>query len=150
MKHHQLICLLALLTFGCKTTPDYMDDQKLCVILLEMNNQDQKYRSLMSEENDRKVSDSLFQIQKEMDVHNTQLLIEIVESRGWPNQDSLKCEDFGSPLVIFRHAPESYFNKIQILIDRELEEGRMGSLDHAFIEDHLNGRPGMPFEIIDE
>ena len=127
-----------------------MDDQKLCDILQEMSNQDQKYRSLMSEEIDQKVRDSLFEIQKEIDVHNTQLLIEIVESRGWPNQDSLRCEEFGSPLVIFRHAPESYFNRIQILINRELEEGRIGNLDHAFIEDHLNGRPGMPFEIVEE
>ena len=127
-----------------------MDDQKLCDILQEMSNQDQKYRSLMSEEIDQKVRDSLFEIQKEIDVHNTQLLIEIVESRGWPKQDSLRCEEFGSPLVIFRHAPESYFNRIQILIDRELEEGRIGNLDHAFIEDHLNGRPGMPFEIVEE
>ena len=150
MKNLFLALTIAYFSFSCKSSPEYMDDQRLCDMLVDMIDRDQKYRELLGESKDELLRDSLIQIQKTIDHQNTKMLIEIVQHRGWPNKDSLGCDEFGAPVVIFRHAPKEYFNQIKTLIDLEFEEGRMGGMDHAFIVDHLQGRQGTPFKIVDE
>ncbi len=53
-------------------------------------------------------------------------------------------------MLIFRHAPKKFFEEIIKIIDKELDEGRLDGLSHAFIKDHLNGRPGLSFQIIED
>tara|TARA_R110002051_G_C8407391_1_gene449545 strand:+ start:46 stop:501 length:456 start_codon:yes stop_codon:yes gene_type:complete len=151
MKKPLFIITLLILTFqSCKGTPDYMDDQKLCALLVEMTDEDQYYRNQYSESLTKEFRDSILKLQHKVDLKNTELLIEIVNSRGWPNKDSLGCTEFGAPMIIFRHAPDEYFTEVQNLIDKEFSEGRLDGFTHAFIDNHLNGRPGMNFKINEE
>ena len=145
-----IISILIFILQSCKGTPEYMDDQKLCVMLAEMTNRDQNLRAELASGMSSERKDSIWKYQKHEDLNNTKLLIKIIEARGWPNKDSLGCKEFGPPMLIFRHAPKEYFNEIKFLIDKEFKEGRMNGLDHAFIDDHLNGRPGMNFKITEE
>ncbi|OQD42777.1 hypothetical protein BUL40_09680 [Croceivirga radicis] len=89
----------------------------------------------------KKVRDSLWQIQTEIDRKNTKLLIDITKKRGWVSKDGLGCTEYIAPVIIFRHAPEEYWEKIKPLIDKEYAEKRMGSGDYEFIDNHLRGRP---------
>jgi len=145
---HLVFILLVILS--CKQTPDFMDDEKLCAILVDMTESDQRYRSLINENTSHKTKDSLVSLQKELDRKSTELLIEIVELRGWPNRDSLKCDKYGVPFLIFRHAPKEYFSQIEPLINKEFEAGRIDGLNHALIIDQISGRTGLPFEIVEE
>jgi len=94
----------------------------------------------------KKVRDSLWDIQEEIDKKNTKLLIEITKKRGWVSKDGLGCTEYISPMIIFRHAPEEFWEEIRPLIKREYEEGKMNSATYGFIENHLDGRPLLDLE----
>lgn len=148
---HILITVLLIITsYSCKKKPSYMNDSKLCEMLVEMTKRDQNFRLQITKNSTKKVQDSLMNLQAKEDFKNTSLLIEIIKSRGWPNKDSLGCKKFGPPMLILRHAPKEFFKEIKVLIDKEYEKGRLNGLTHAFIEDHLNGRPGMNFTITED
>jgi len=89
----------------------------------------------------KRVRDSLWEIQTEIDKKNTKLLIDITKKRGWVSKDGLGCTEYIAPVIIFRHAPEEYWEEIKPLIDKEYAEKRMGSGDYGFIDNHLRGRP---------
>ncbi|WP_298239297.1 hypothetical protein [uncultured Algibacter sp.] len=89
----------------------------------------------------KKVRDSLWQIQTGIDKKNTKLLIDITKKRGWVSKDGLGCTEYIAPVIIFRHAPEEFWEEIKPLIDKEYAEKRMGSGDYGFIDNHLRGRP---------
>ena len=85
--------------------------------------------------------DSIANLQAQMDERNTELLIDIISYKGWPNKDSLNCVNFGPPVLIFRHADEKYFDTIRKIIEKESKEKRMADGDYMFIDNHLKGRP---------
>ena len=88
-----------------------------------------------------KVIDSLWKIQSEIDRKNTKLLIDIVKKRGWVSKNQLGCTEYISPMMIFRHAPEEFWNEIRPLIEKEYSEKRMGSDCYGIIDNHIRGRP---------
>ncbi|WP_400074850.1 hypothetical protein [Winogradskyella sp. R77965] len=94
----------------------------------------------------KNVRDSLWDIQEEIDIKNTKLLIEITKKRGWVSKDGLGCTEYISPMIIFRHAPEEFWEEIRPLIKKEYEEGKMNSATFGFIENHLDGRPLLELE----
>jgi hypothetical protein len=101
----------------------------------------------------KKVRDSLWEIQSEIDNKNTKLLIEITKKRGWVSKEGLGCSEYIAPVIIFRHAPQEYWEEIKPLINKEYAEKRMGNGDYEFIDNHLRGRPldfGNGIEIITE
>jgi len=55
----------------------------------------------------------------------------------------LNCINYEPPVLIFRQAPEIFFDKIRSIIEKEYEEKRMGDGDYMFIDNHLIGRPPM-------
>jgi hypothetical protein len=89
----------------------------------------------------KRVRDSLWEIQSEIDKKNTKLLIDITKKRGWISKDGLGCTEYIAPVIIFRHAPEKYWEEIKPLIEKEYAEKRMESGDYGFIDNHLRGRP---------
>jgi len=89
----------------------------------------------------KKVRDSLWEIQSEIDKKNTKLLIDITKKRGWVSKKELGCTEYIAPVIIFRHAPEEFWDEIKPLIDKEYAEKRMGSGGYGFINNHLRGRP---------
>ena len=89
----------------------------------------------------KKVRDSLWEIQSEIDKKNTKLLIDITKKRGWVSKKELGCTEYIAPVIIFRHAPKEFWDEIKPLIEKEYAEKRMESVDYGFIDNHLRGRP---------
>lgn len=89
----------------------------------------------------KKVRDSLWEIQSEIDRKNTKLLIDITKKRGWVSKKGLGCTENIAPMIIFRHAPKEYWKEIKPLIEKEYAEKRMESSEYGFIDNHLRGRP---------
>ena len=42
--------------------------------------------------------------------------------------------------MIFRHAPQEFWDEIKSIIEKDYAEKRMGSGDYFFIDNHLKGR----------
>ena len=82
--------------------------------------------------------DSLMSKQIILDNKNTELLIEIIKKRGYPNRENCNCTIF--PKTVFRHSQPQYFEKIRPLILKEFKAGRLNKFDYNFILHHLNGR----------
>ncbi len=93
------------------------------------------------QESPKKIRDSLWKIQSEIDKKNTKLLIDITKKRGWVSRQQLGCTEYISPMIIFRHAPEEFWEEIRPLIENEYAEKRMGSGDYGMIDNHIRGRP---------
>ena len=139
-----LIFLILSITSSCKKENNYENDSELCVLLSKMHEDDQKIRKSTELKNGtKKVKDSLWNVQNQLDKKNTAELIEIIKKRGWISKKKLGCTEYISPMLIFRHAPQQYWNEIKPLIDKELAEKRISEMDHWFIDDHLKGRPGI-------
>lgn len=92
-------------------------------------------------ESPKKIRDSLWAIQSEIDKKNTKLLIDITKKRGWVSKKQLGCTEYISPMIIFRHAPKEYWEEIRPLIEKEYAEKRMGIGDYGIIDNHIRGRP---------
>jgi len=152
-----------------RTLPEFTiynsDFQKLLdSIKLQKNLTDKQFDSLSKkEQNDlRKKAkmlldnrsstnwDSIADLQNQIDEKNTEVLIDIISYKGWPNKDSLNCVEFGPPVLIFRHSPKKYFDTIRVIIEKEYKENRMGDGDYMFIDNHLRGRPIFNFETVEE
>ena len=89
----------------------------------------------------KNIKDSLWDIQREIDRKNTKLLIEITKKRGWVNTNELGCKEYSYPVIIFRHAPEEFWDEVKPLIEKEYAEKRMNKYEYWFINNHLRGRP---------
>lgn len=85
-----------------------------------------------------KESDSLMVLQIEIDNKNTELLIDIIKQRGFPNEVNTKCTKFPGP--VFRHSQSQYFPEIKTLIEKEYKDGRLSKPQYLFYLDHINGR----------
>jgi len=55
--------------------------------------------------------DSIMNLQVQLDNENTELLIDIIEKRGFPNEKNCDCEEF--PGMIFVHSQTQYWEKIK-------------------------------------
>jgi len=91
----------------------------------------------------KEIKDSLWNIQSKIDYKNTKLLIDITKKRGWisSSKDELGCDKNIAFALVFRHAPEEFWNELKPLIDKEYIEKRMGSGAYGFIDNHIRGRP---------
>jgi len=99
----------------------------------------------------QKVIDSLWEIQIELDKKNTRLLIDITRKRGWVTKNMLGCTEYFAPFLVFRHAPQEFWNELRPLIEKEYAEKRMGAGDYGFIDNHIRGRPiDFSFETTEE
>jgi len=178
-----LIGVLIVSNFSCKTKIVKYEDKKLCELINIMNENDQKYRKLCSD-NDRffetldsiKIAegieadyaffpkekqleygrkaraiaikkpkkcletyiDSIMQLQIKLDNKNTELLLDIIKNRGWPNENNCSCKKF--PGIIFRHSQEKYWNEIKKYVNLAYEKGEMEKPQYDFIMDHITGR----------
>ena len=145
-----IIALVALSILSCKKENNYYDDAELCELLSEMTENDQRIRKMELFSNGTKMQkDSLWEIQKQIDIENTEILIEITKKRGWVSKKDLGCDKYMAPVVIFRHSPEEYFDEIRKLIETESKAGRMKGGDFMFIDNHLKGRPDFDFQIVE-
>ncbi len=106
-----------------------------------------KIRAIVNEMKitNQKVQDSLMVLQREIDIQNTKSLLDIVSKHGFPSMKKLNCEGYAAPFLIFVHSPEEFWNRIRIVIEKELEHDRMTKGDYDYIMWHLNGRIGTPF-----
>ncbi|MBL7472078.1 hypothetical protein [Robertkochia sediminum] len=107
--------------------------------------------SAMEIKNSNKFRDSLWEIQSEIDIKNTRILIEIIKKRGWVNKAQLGCVEYIAPALIFMHSPKENWNEIQTLINKEYSENRMGKDAYNLINSHINGKRlnWKPFNKID-
>lgn len=150
MKKTLLTLFISLSILSCKKENNYDNDEKLCKLLSEMFSNDQRIRKMdLLKNGTSNQKDSLWKIQKQIDKQNTELLIEITEKRGWVSKKELGCDGKLAPVVIFRHSPKEYFEKIKELIETESKAGRMKSGDYMFIENHLKGRPDFDIQIVE-
>jgi len=89
--------------------------------------------------------DSIMDSQIELDNENTELLIDIIEKRGYPNKNNCECKTF--PGLIFVHSQKKYWGKIRTLIEIEYKEKRMEIGTYKYILWHINERKGTPFRL---
>ncbi len=142
MRNILLILTILISILSCKKENNFENNSELCRLLEEMTKDDQRIRNLSElRKGTKKVKDSLWKIQNEIDNRNTELLIEITKKRGWVSKTKLGCSEYISPMLIFRHAPKKYWNEIKPIIDKEFTEKRMTKGDYWFIDNHLKGRP---------
>jgi hypothetical protein len=85
-----------------------------------------------------KQEDSLMQLQIIIDNQNTELLIDIIKKRGFPDLPECKGGKFTS--MVFRHSQPEYWDEIKILIEKEYKEGRMNTGQFKIVLNHINGR----------
>ncbi len=88
-----------------------------------------------------KQNDSLLVLQQKLDSKNTKKLIEITKKYGWLTAEGLGCKERFRTVLIFRHAPEKYWDEISRLIEKERTEKRLSGYEHYLIDNHLKGRP---------
>lgn len=109
---------------------------------------DQYLRQMMSKiKFSKSQSDSIWELQKELDKENTEKLINITGKCGFPYPDRINAP---IPLwLIFQHADLKHAEKIKLLLKTELELNNIGFMEYKMIMWHLNGRkleefPGNP------
>lgn len=148
MKKIPLLFILMIL-LSCQEKNQY-SDAEVCKLLSEIGQNDQKFRfKLMDTTISKNTKDSLSKLQFDLDNENTELMLEIIHQKGWPNADSLNCNEPPPTIIVFRHAPKEYFDTIQIIIDQELKKGTIDGLNHMFIDNHLKGRPAFKFDTVE-
>lgn len=193
MKYYKFLLLVFFITSSCKSNK-YEDNEVLCEVLVNIYNNDQKYRGKESElvdpffkildsimisegltkkeyrklnkdeqlaygkiargvadeRNDvsKKVKDSLWALQSKLDSKNTEVLLKIIEERGFPDIKKLECKEYASPFLIFVHSPEEYWGEIKNILDQEIESDRITKGDYDYIMWHINGRKDDPLSPI--
>jgi len=178
-----LFLLLSCKTNRVKNSRNEKEKDDLCNVIIKMNEDDQKYRKLISPpffkilDSLKKVNnlsniqyaklprktqleygklasiiekkrpalskvyrDSLMELQIKLDNVNTEILIDIIKKRGYPNKKNCDCKMF--PGIIFRHSQSEYWPEIGILIEKEFTEGRMNNGTYSMVKNHINGRKG--------
>ncbi|RPD95878.1 hypothetical protein EGM88_11720 [Aureibaculum marinum] len=88
--------------------------------------------------------DSLWNLQHQIDVQNSQKLFKIINKYGYLNQENSNCH---IPLyIILMHTPAQYKKRTLKLVEQEYEKGRINHFNYLNIIWHLNDRNGLPFE----
>jgi hypothetical protein len=135
MKYYIFLLAGIITLVACQKQNNYSNNELLCELMYSMIENDQKYRVI------EPMTDSLWNLQSEIDDYNCKTLIEIVKQRGWPHKDRFTCEKHTGGSQIFRHADSKYFEQIEALIKKEYKSGRMVAGDYNLIKNHLEGRP---------
>lgn len=86
--------------------------------------------------------DSLMDLQRELDIKNTEKLIKIINIYGYPDIRKLNCKEYSIPVLIFVHSPKEYWGEIKLIIDKERNLNRMTEGDYKYISWHINNRKG--------
>lgn len=90
----------------------------------------------------QKKYDSIMSLQIIEDNKNTELLLDIIEQRGYPNKSNCDCDESLKWLIVFRHSQIKYFDEIRIVIEQEYKAGRLPEKKYKLFLDHINGRTG--------
>ena len=85
-----------------------------------------------------KQEDSLMQLQIILDNKNTELLIDIIKERGFPNLPDCKGSKF--PAMTLRHSQSQYWDEIRHLVEKEFNSGNMNKGQYKIVLNHINGR----------
>ena len=89
-------------------------------------------------------NDSLKDVMDKIDEYNTKRLIEITEKYGFPSNYRLKVYK-SKAYLLFVHSPTKYFPKINLLIEKEFEAGRISEYCKEYIFWHTKrNRSGLP------
>jgi hypothetical protein len=139
-----IVLFYPFVSFAQKAIPNKI---QMCEILTEMIHNDQLYRSKLpnsfsgdeSEYSEQEIK-SMGLLQREIDNHNTEKLIELTKEYGWISDERIDCPELNIWLI-FRHAQSKYFDEISELIEKEHQENRLNDFYYSLIHDHLNGRP---------
>jgi len=86
----------------------------------------------------KKKEDSLMQLQILIDNKNTELLIDIIKKRGFP--DLPNCKEGQFPAITLRHSQSQYWDEIRPLIEKEYKLGNMNKGQFRIVLNHINGR----------
>jgi hypothetical protein len=79
--------------------------------------------------------DSLWSIQNEIDLKNTNRLYSIIEKYGWPS--TTKLDSIVSPMIFLFHTPLETINKMQDILFNEVKENRMEPIKYATYVDNM-------------
>ena len=184
IKSKTVLIALSFILINCKTKEEnYKDEDKLCQLILQSYEDDQKFRQMLDDpffeildsikkaeglsnkkyaafpeekqlaygriarsianKRERKFTekqeDSLMQLQKLVDIKNTEFLIDVIKKRGFPS-DLSNCVGPQFPAMTLRHAPEQYWEELEPLITKEYSEGRMDVGQFKIVLNHINGR----------
>jgi len=91
----------------------------------------------------QRVFDSIMDLQIIEDNKNTELLIDIINKRGYPNVNNCNCPPKElNFLIVFRHSQTKYFDEIRTLIEHEYKAKRLPEKKYKLFLDHINGRTG--------
>ena len=89
-------------------------------------------------------SDSLWKVIHQIDEYNTRRLIEITEKYGFPSNQRLNVKK-SKAYFLFVHSSSKYFERINTLIEKEFDEGRISEYCKEYIFWHTKrNRKGMP------
>ncbi|WP_299547079.1 hypothetical protein [Seonamhaeicola sp.] len=111
-------------------------DQKLIDSTKNMPTQEYlNFRQSHKSELTKKQEDSLWTIQKEIDLKNTNKLYDIVKSYGWLNQTQL--DSVIDPMLFLFHTPKETIEKMQTLLFEEVKAKRMEPNKFAMYVDNM-------------
>lgn len=142
-----LILLVLLTSIELFSQNTITDKGKMCEMLTEMVVNDQLHRPKLPDafsnyesEYSKKEIDSIRLLQRKIDNHNTEKLIELTKEYGWISNERIDCPKL-DVWLIFRHSQNKYFDEISKLIEKEHKANRLNDFYYSLINDHLNGRP---------
>jgi hypothetical protein len=79
--------------------------------------------------------DSLWALQNEIDLDNTNKLFSIINKYGWVNKSAL--DSTVNPMIFLFHTPKSTIQKMQMLLFQEVQENRMDANKFATYVDNM-------------
>lgn len=89
-------------------------------------------------------NDSLWEVIHRIDEYNTKRLIEITEKYGFPSNQRLNVKT-AKAYFLFVHSSSKYFDRINALIEKEYEKGRISEYCKEYIFwNTKRNRKGMP------
>ncbi|WP_047547253.1 hypothetical protein [Psychroserpens sp. Hel_I_66] len=142
-----IIIMALFFFFGSFAQESIYDGDNMCRELKEMINNDQLYRSKLPDSFSRHKSkyskkeiDSMQLLQRKIDDHNTEKLIDLTKQYGWISDERINCQKLNIWLI-FRHSQPKYFKDISVLIEKEHDKKRLSDFHYKMINDHINGRP---------
>ena len=111
-------------------------DQSLIDSIRQLPTIDQiKFRQKHPTELSKREKDSLWAIQRKIDLENTDRLYKIVKEYGWLNKTAL--DSVIDPMIFLFHTPKETIEKMQKLLLGEVKEKRMEPLLYATYVDNM-------------
>ncbi len=87
-----------------------------------------------------------------LDSLHTEILIDLTRKYGYLSNKRIREyyeNEFSNPnfnvFILLNHSPEFYWKDIEILIENELENGRLNRCTYGWIKWHVNGRNDMNY-----